>query len=56
MKILQSATKLVLLALTLGIILMSLLQMQIPAEYKDLTMLVYAFYFGQKINTPTDVQ
>jgi uncharacterized membrane protein len=49
--IMKSATKLVLLSLTLWLIVMSLMQMAIPAEYKDAIMLVLAFYFGQKTNT-----
>ena len=49
-EILKSATKVVLLSLTLGLITMSLLQMTIPAEYKDALMLVLAFYFWQKTN------
>ena len=49
----QSATKIVLLSLTLGLIIMSLMQMTIPVEYKDAIMLVFAFYFGQKVNSPT---
>jgi len=50
--VMKSATKLVLLSLTLGLIVMSLMQMAIPAEYKDAIMLVFAFYFGQKVTSP----
>lgn len=53
MKLLWSATKIVLLSLTMWLIAMSLLQMTIPVEYKDAVMLVFAFYFWQKVNTPT---
>lgn len=52
-EILKSATKIVLLSLTFGLIVMSIMQMTIPVEYKDAVMLVLAFYFGQKVNTPT---
>lgn len=51
--VLSSATKIVLLSLTAWLIIMSLMQMTIPAEYKDAIMLVFAFYFWQKVNTPS---
>ena len=47
----KSATKSVLILLTLGLIYLVVRQIPIPVEYKELVLFVYAFYFGQKMTT-----
>ena len=47
----KSATKSVLILLTLGLIYLVVLQIPVPTEYKELVLVVYAFYFGQKMTT-----
>jgi len=49
--IFKSATKLTLLTLVLGLIYMSVNQIEINETYKTSLLMVISFYFGQKINT-----
>jgi len=48
----KSATKITLLALTLGLIYMSINSIEINETFKTSLLMVLSFYFGQKINTP----
>lgn len=45
---LTSATRLVLLLLIIALVYMSIRAMSIPAEFKDVLMIVVSFYFGQR--------
>lgn len=47
-----SATKITLIALTLGLIYMSIQGIEINETYKTTLLMVVSFYFGQKINQP----
>lgn len=51
-EIYTSATKITLLALTLGLIYMSIQGIEINETFKTSLLMVLSFYFGQKINTP----
>ena len=53
--ILKSATKIVLLLLVLGLIVFVALSIQIPDTFNNALMMVLAFYFGQKVNSQTNV-
>ena len=48
MKILSSATKIVLLLLVVGLIVMNFLQIDVSDTYKITITAVISFYFGQK--------
>ena len=50
--ILQSATKIVLLMLVLGLIVLVFIGQQIPETYNNAVMMVLSFYFGQKTMSP----
>ena len=47
--IFKSATKIVLLALVLGLIIMSFMQIEINETYKSALIMVLSFYFGQRV-------
>ena len=49
-KIYTSATKLVLLAMTLAVIAGTFTGHVEPEVIKTLTLMVFSFYFGQKVN------
>ena len=48
MTILNSATKIVLLAMTAALIGLSFMQLEIPELFDSVMIAVVAFYFGQK--------
>lgn len=48
----KSATKLVLIAISLALIAGLFTGKVEPKDFKDIAMLVFAFYFGQKVNQP----
>lgn len=50
--IFKSATKLVLLALVLGLIALTFSGIPINETYKTSLLMVLSFYFGQKTNIP----
>lgn len=50
-KIYTSATKLVLLAITLSLCYLAVAQLPIAPEFKDITLMVFSFYFGTKTTT-----
>lgn len=51
MQVLSSATRIVLLVLTLTLCYLAVRQMAIPAEFKDIILMVMSFYFGGKTST-----
>ncbi len=53
-KIYTSATKLVLLGITLTLCYLAIRGLPIPPEFKDISLMVFSFYFGAK--TATTVQ
>lgn len=54
MKIFTSATKLVLLAVTLALIAFTFLGKVDGKDFMTIALMVFAFYFGQKTNVPLD--
>lgn len=51
--IFTSATKIVLLSLVFGLIVLSFIGIDINETYKTSLLMVLSFYFGQKITNPT---
>ena len=51
MKIFQSATKITLLVLVFGLVVLSFMGIDINETYKTALLMVLSFYFGQKVNT-----
>lgn len=51
--IFSSATKIVLLSLVFGLIVLSFIGIDINETYKTSLLMVLSFYFGQKITNPT---
>lgn len=52
--IFSSATKIVLLSLVFGLIILSFIGIDINETYKTSLLMVLSFYFGQKITNPTN--
>jgi len=48
----NSATKLTLLALIVGLLYMSVMGIEVNETFKTALLMVLSFYFGQKTNVP----
>lgn len=51
-EILQSATKIVLLAIVAALIVLTFMKIVDAKDFMSITLMVVAFYFGQKTNVP----
>jgi hypothetical protein len=56
MNILSSATKIVLLLLIVALVALTSLKIVDQEIFKTVILMVVSFYFGQKINTPTEIE
>lgn len=48
MKLLTSATRITLLIIIVTLCYLSIRQLSIPAEFKDIALMIVSFYFGGK--------
>ena len=55
-EILNSATKLVLLMIVVSLIVLTFLRIVDAKDFMSITLMVVAFYFGQKTNVPVQTE